>query len=462
MKNILMVVDVKGWALDNLAQSIKRYNERYNFFFVYVHPRKIAPAIREIQLVLNNNRIDIIHYNYWRLGTQLIDLIPDLKKYPSVCSHHNTKHLKNEDWKKYFTVLVAPTRFVFDELMKLHDKVSFIPYGIDLNQFLYIKDRKDDGETVGSIGRVVEHKNLAKICDAARNIGAHVLASGYIEDEEYYKNKVDSSVLEFHGGNGRNNMNSWESKNTLYEKMTVYAMQSTSYETGPLPMLEAMAKGIPVIATRQGMANDIIENGRNGLLCEPEEFEDRLKLLLSDRKLQDTLRKNARKTIHKYSDERIAIQYGNLYMSLVHENKKNVSVIIPTCDRVENIKKIFEGLKGQSYKPFEVILVDNSTNQETEEYIKNNSFDFPIAYIREPHVGYDLAKSRNRGVIEARGELLIFCDDRLRMEENAVQYFVDNTLLSQWNFGAKYVDEKMSANKSFVENFSAVHRQIGR
>ena len=39
-------------------------------------------------------------------------------------------------------------------------------------------------------------------------------------------------------------------------------------EGGPKSILECMATGTPVVATRCGMALDLIENGRNGVLTD--------------------------------------------------------------------------------------------------------------------------------------------------------------------------------------------------
>jgi len=49
--------------------------------------------------------------------------------------------------------------------------------------------------------------------------------------------------------------------------MTVFVMYSTGEkESGTLPLLHAMARGVPVMATHQGMARDIIKDGENGII----------------------------------------------------------------------------------------------------------------------------------------------------------------------------------------------------
>ena len=80
--------------------------------------------------------------------------------------------------------------------------------------------------------------------------------------------------------------------------------------------------------------------------------------------------------------------------------------------------------------------------------------DLPIKYIKFDKDGYSLAEARNRAVIEAQGEILVFCDDRIKMEKNAVEAFVETqTVPKVWQWGIKDNFEK-----GFVENFSCVNR----
>lgn len=65
---------------------------------------------------------------------------------------------------------------------------------------------------------------------------------------------------------------------------------------------------------------------------------------------------------------------------------------------------------------------------------------------------YGLARARNKGIVESTGEIIIFCDQRIVMEPNAVEEFVNHLAPRIWLYGSKGV------KKEFVENFSAIHR----
>ena len=47
-----------------------------------------------------------------------------------------------------------------------------------------------------------------------------------------------------------------------------------------------------------------------------------------------------------------------------------VSVIIPTYNRLELLKRAIESVKNQSYSNMEIIIIDGSTNNETQLFLK--------------------------------------------------------------------------------------------
>lgn len=65
----------------------------------------------------------------------------------------------------------------------------------------------------------------------------------------------------------------------------------------PVLLMEALASGVPVIATRVGGTPEVVKEGRNGFLVEPrnpEALAEKLSLLLSDEKLYRELAANCR------------------------------------------------------------------------------------------------------------------------------------------------------------------------
>ena len=144
----------------------------------------------------------------------------------------------------------------------------------------------------------------------------------------------------------------------------------------------------------------------------------------------------------------------DLYKKVYKKDNPMVSVIIPTKDNPKSFIDSLVAAITQDYGKYEIIVSDSGevpVKQLVDAARKNSKV--PIKYIRFKGKGYTLPEARNRAVIEAYGDLLVFCDDRLAMEKQTVSEFVNYSAESTWLWGVK--DD---SPKSFVENLSAVLR----
>jgi glycosyltransferase involved in cell wall biosynthesis len=90
-----------------------------------------------------------------------------------------------------------------------------------------------------------------------------------------------------------------------------------------------------------------------------------------------------------------------------------ISVVICTRDRTELLKGALESLLALDYPQREIIVVDNApSNNSTAEFVAR----FPVRYVKEERPGLDWA--RNRGIAEAKHEIIAFTDDDARPDRN--------------------------------------------
>lgn len=90
------------------------------------------------------------------------------------------------------------------------------------------------------------------------------------------------------------------------------AVLSSAWENFPHTLVEALAVGTPVIATRVGGVGEIVEDGVNGLLVPPGDAEalaGALRRYFDDDGLQARLRRAAAPSVERFSPERV---YGEL------------------------------------------------------------------------------------------------------------------------------------------------------
>ena len=84
-----------------------------------------------------------------------------------------------------------------------------------------------------------------------------------------------------------------------------------------------------------------------------------------------------------------------------------VSVIIPVYNTGEIIKETIASVMKQTFRDFEIIIVDDGSSDNTVSLIDDQ--DNPaIRIIRQENTG--IAGARNRGIAEANGEYLAFLD----------------------------------------------------
>jgi len=130
------------------------------------------------------------------------------------------------------------------------------------------------------------------------------------------------------------------------------------------------------------------------------------------------------------------------------KNNILVSVIIPTYNRSKTILKTLESVKNQTYRPVEIIVVDDGSKDNTEKivsnWIKHNlSFDLTAIYISQLNKGAPIA--RNMGLMSSKGRFVQFLDsdDILYPEKFTVQVndlLANKSSISVCNF--KYVSPK--------------------
>ncbi len=84
------------------------------------------------------------------------------------------------------------------------------------------------------------------------------------------------------------------------------------------------------------------------------------------------------------------------------------SVIIPTYNQGNLLKKAIDSVLNQSFKNFEIIIIDNFSNDETQQIVEGFKSE-KIIYEKVRNNGV-IAKSRNTGIKISRGKWLAFLD----------------------------------------------------
>lgn len=481
---ILQIVDVQGWAIDRLAQSIIKHNPQHRFRTLYIPPRDAEDPARIKDVKDVYKWADIIHFQYWRTYDQLIKKLPELEKKKLILTHHNEKNIFSTDPSTLDAVTVC-TKYQQDEMMKRGlERIYRIPYGIDLDKSYWNEDYPPKEVKIGYVGRIKRWKRFQQVALACQELGYKLIFMGRRDDEEYWKEIVAAmggeekmkETIEYH-------MNEPEEKmHDVYKQMTVYVGNSwEGRETGTIPFLDALAIGVPVLTTLAGLAKDIIRDGENAVVLDfnnpqpdskewekanKEDIKKKLKMIVEDEELRKKLRNEGWKTVKNMTEAKMAREYSVLYNRVLYPSgtvgDTMVSVIVPTYNRKNEVLKILDSLKNQTYPNIETIICDDNSNDGTEEVIikyRSDNPDLCIKYLNTKKDGYNLAMARNMGAIEAEGGILVFCDSRFVPMPSAIRSFVEAMLhftkdQKNWLWG-----DKGWGQRNFVENWSCIRRQ---
>lgn len=87
---------------------------------------------------------------------------------------------------------------------------------------------------------------------------------------------------------------------------------------------------------------------------------------------------------------------------------KNVSVIIPTWNRANQLKRAIKSVLNQTLPPLEILVCDDGSTDHTFEIVQSIK-DERIKWLSGKHTGLP-AIARNRGIKESKGELIAFLD----------------------------------------------------
>lgn len=125
----------------------------------------------------------------------------------------------------------------------------------------------------------------------------------------------------------------------------------------------------------------------------------------------------------------------------------NFTIIIPTFNRDKDLSICLESILKQNYKPLEVIVVDDSTNDLTKELVKKitglfSSSRINIIYLKNSNPK-SLARARNKGIDESNGEIIVFLDDDVVLDLNYLY------ILNQ----AYERDNKIYGVQGYITNF---------
>ena len=213
-------------------------------------------------------------------------------------------------------------------------KISYLPNGVDTEKFKPQPERRNEARkelglgpkdfVVGSVGRLVEVKGFDVLIGALKRARQyHKTVRGIIIGDGPERGKLERLV----NADGRDKAvllpGNRDNVHDLLPAFDVFVCSSHSEGTSNT-ILEAMASGLPVIATRVGGNPELIQESKNGKLVSANNFTEIASAII-DLKENDKMRSRLSKINFEHCKEKRSIKamvgsYEELYCRLISMN----------------------------------------------------------------------------------------------------------------------------------------------
>ena len=140
-----------------------------------------------------------------------------------------------------------------------------------------------------------------------------------------------------------------------------------------------------------------------------------------------------------------------------NENKYKISVVIPTLNRINTLQRALDSVINQTYKPAEIIVVDNGSSDGTLKFLKEQ---YPkITILTENKIG--VSSARNKGIKKSINQwiALLDSDDAWHPRKLEIQTSMLNSALKEYNL--IHTDEVWFRNNKHINQMKKHKKQGG-
>jgi glycosyltransferase involved in cell wall biosynthesis len=227
------------------------------------------------------------------------------------------------------TMVVVPTDSYRSLLIKKYrldpDRVNILPNGTQMSQRASTETRAilaSGPVRLVNVGRIAKEKNHELLIDAIEHL---ITVDGLdVELEIVGDGPVMEQVANYicaRGLESRIRMSGYRVGDDLvesYDRADIFVLTSTSESFG-MVVVEAMARGVPVIAPNITGIRDVVIDGKSGLLTDNtvETISDAVLRLIREPGLREDLLAGAKEQCRRYEWPEIARRCASLYQQLV-------------------------------------------------------------------------------------------------------------------------------------------------
>jgi glycosyltransferase involved in cell wall biosynthesis len=268
----------------------------------------------------------------WLTGKKVIVKIPSLKYVQYLNGGSLSRELRRWIITKKTDRFIAVSTEMLEALREAGiapEKLALISNGIELTDPCNTKGsalRKElsgdsQGPVVLFVGRLVKEKGLDRLLRVWASLPGHETMLLLIVGDGPLREDLESQAKKLRLFPSVRFLGHQAEVSKFYSIADLFVLPSKT-EGMSNSLLEAMAAGLPVVASKVGGNKDVIEDQQSGFLVDWEDTTlcaEMLLTLLSDTELRQRMGNAARRQVSAFAMSGVAERYHNLYQAVLQE-----------------------------------------------------------------------------------------------------------------------------------------------
>jgi glycosyltransferase involved in cell wall biosynthesis len=335
--------------------------------------------------------------------------------------------------------VIAGNSYLAEHAMKFHRNVEVLPTGLNTKAYEIPAREENDGKIrLVWIGSESTLRYLVEIAPALEEIGSR------------FKNAILRIICDqfFDLQNIQVEKRIWSIKTQVPDLISgdigLAPLSDNPFTRGKcgFKILQYAAAGLPVVTSPVGVNSEYVREGVTGSYASNvQQWIDKIEELIKNTELRKRMGTNNRVFVEKFDIDVIGRELRTIIRKCVQikpseesvkniapairketsgPKEKTVSICIPTYNRKEYLKETMESILNQTYKDYEIVIVDDGSTDGTEEMIKK--LGIPVTYFWQPNSGD--ASARNKLIELARGKYISFIDSDDLLLPDAIERMV--------------------------------------
>ena len=332
---------------------------------------------------------------------------------------------------KLADMVIAGNQYLAEHAKRFNENVLILPTGLDTKEYSVEDQPNTDGKPrLVWIGSKSTLKYLKGIKPALEEIGSRfdnvvlrIICDDFFDLENMAVEKCPWSL----------------------EKQTI-DLATADIGLAPLPsnrftrgkcgfkILQYQATHLPVVTSPVGVNAEYVTDGMTGYLAlDNNQWVEKISELVENAELRKQMANASQRHVEKFDIRVTSTKLCEILAGFTEKTEPvaisvtpsittvpKVSICIPTHNRKEYLKETIDSILAQTYKDYEIVIVDDGSTDGTEEMIKN--LDYPTTYHWQQNAGD--AAARNKLIKLAKGDYISFIDSDDLLMPDAIERMV--------------------------------------